>query len=51
MEHLDDVTFTDITEIVAKDYYSLKKPSEFQIYDEQSEDNEDTVTRMVLEAQ
>ena len=47
MEYLDDVTESDVPEIMDDDYYSLNLVSDFEMYSESSDDYEDTVMRMV----
>ena len=51
MDHLDDMTQSDVTVILDKDHYSSKKPNDFEIYSENSDGEEDTVIRMILESQ
>ena len=40
MEHFDDVALTDVTVIMDKDFYTSKKPSDFEIYGEKSNSDE-----------
>ena len=47
MEYFDDVTESDVPEIMDDDYYSLNLVSDFEMYSESSDDYEDTVMRMV----
>ena len=51
MDHLDDdMTLSDVTVMVDKDYYASKKPSDFEFYRDNPDGDEDTDTRMGLEA-
>lgn len=51
MDHLDDMTLSDVTVILDKDHYSSKEPDDFEICNENPEGEDDTVIRMILGAQ
>lgn len=51
MDHLDDMTLSDVTVILDKDHYLLKNPGDFEMDKENPDSEEDTVIRMILGAQ
>lgn len=50
MDDFDDMTLSDITEVLGEEFYASKKPEDFNRHGETSDD-EDTLTRMILDSQ
>ena len=50
MDDFDDMTLSDITEVLGEDFYASKEPKDFDVQAETSDD-EDTLTRMILDSQ
>jgi len=51
MSNEEDQAITDITEVINPEFYRSTKPEEIETYGEKFEGVEDTVIRMVLDAQ
>lgn len=50
MDDFDDMTLSDITEVLGEENNDSKKPNYFVMHGETSDD-EDTLTRMILDSQ
>ena len=51
MSKQEDLTLNDITEVIDPAFYQLTKPQDIENYGEDFEGVDDTVIRMVLDAQ